>query len=883
MLRRRKAREFGLAISAQTVTLTEGTRSLRQVPRGLEPGVLDYLRMLDTIRRERADRLFLAGSQQTRLSPQQEIGELLFDAYLAGPVGERLTRAIARGQEVRIGLVVDPELAGYPWEATVPGAGEEPLVLRPCVTLFRLLPGPRPWPTVADRFTVVAAIAQPSDVRLPAIDHERELDALGAALSDAARFGNTELRVSRSGTAEAIRQSLDVPCQILHLACHGQPGKLVLEAPDCASQPVGPATLTDQILGGPDGRPRVPFIALMGCSTAVSGTADREAANDPTNHETVANLALALMNAGAHGVLATSAVVGDRYLNLFTRHWYAALLGGKTADPAAACAAARREVEHHRRELPDNDPDATRLRDWSAPVLFLREGATSLPGWPTNGSAPGKFTVTGRRQPRPLPSGPAPVPERDRQREEVHKLSAAGRLDEADALATDLAAALHRDGYWDAERDVAADALEETTSPTREAYWSRRLGILHRLRGEPALAARMLARSLWLARRTGDRNELMVSHGEFGILAQDLGYSPTARRHLNRALAFSRELADQSRTAVSLLQLGNIDFLEGAYATAREGYEAAFQIYRQLGDERGIAAGLVQLAMVDADTGRLNEALAGYGEAMRMRATVEDRFNLGQARHQLAILLARRGATGKALDLWRESIAAGMTTGAWELVASGYHQIAVTLQRERQDPSRIAEYYRRAALLEDQLANPQRAATICYNFGQLQQERGDYHGAERGYAKAVQLSGEGSVTAALAVFQLGVLAEVTHRRRLALQRCEEALHVFESAGLREEAAIAQCQIGVLQCRDGDVQTGTEHLLHGYGLLAAGRQGDGSRAGGRSAEHIARTLDYLRLARRSLGGERFATRTVQYLGAAEAGRLDTLLRQEGAES
>ena len=256
---------------------------------------------------------------------------------------------------------------------------------------------------------MVAAIAQPSDVRLPVIDHERELDALGAALSDAARFGDTELRVTRSGTAEAIRQSLTVPCQILHLACHGRPGKLVLEAPGCASQPVGPAMLTDQILGGLDGRPRVPFIALMGCSTAVSGTADHSAANDPTNHETVANLALALMNAGAHGVLATSAVVGDRYLNLFTRHWYAALLGGKTADPASACAAARREVEHHRRELPDKDPDATRLRDWSAPVLFLREGATSLPGWPAKGSAPGKFTVTGRRQPRPLPSGPAPV------------------------------------------------------------------------------------------------------------------------------------------------------------------------------------------------------------------------------------------------------------------------------------------------------------------------------------------------------------------------------------------------------------------------------------------------------------------------------------------
>jgi hypothetical protein len=72
--RRSKSRQFGLAISPRAVTLTEDARAVRQVPRGLEPGALDYFRMLDTIRRERADRLFPRGSQQTRLSPQPEIG-----------------------------------------------------------------------------------------------------------------------------------------------------------------------------------------------------------------------------------------------------------------------------------------------------------------------------------------------------------------------------------------------------------------------------------------------------------------------------------------------------------------------------------------------------------------------------------------------------------------------------------------------------------------------------------------------------------------------------------------------------------------------------------------------------------------------------------------
>lgn len=873
MLRHRRGpRDLELAVSPQAVTLTTGGRTVRQVPRGLEPGALDYMRMLDSIRRERADKLFLPGGEQTRLSPQREIGELLFHGYLDGRVGEKLLRTIAHDEEIRIALLVDGEFADYPWETLVPRLGEEPLVLRPGVTLFRLIRGPRPWATAPARFTVVAAIAQPTDATVSPIDDERELDALASSLEDASKFGGTELRLASSGTVEAIRESLGSPCHVLHLACHGRPGELLLEAPDGTGHPVDATMLASQVLGGPDGRPRAPFIALMGCSTAVPGTIGGSIAD----RETITSVAHAVMDGGAHGVLATSAVVGDRYLNLFTRYWYAALLHGQAADLAAACSAARREVEYYRRGLPEEDPDSARLRDWSAPVLLLREGTTTVPGWPPAATTGAEFTMTGSREPRPSPARTTPVSVQDQVGEEMHKLFAAGRLSEADSVATVLAATLHKDGRWDAELDVAARALLAATSLAREAYWSRRLGVLYRLRGEQAKAARELARSLWLARRTGDREELLVSHGEFGILAQDLGHLATARRHHEMSLALSRELADRSREAVSLLQLGNTDLLQAAFASAREKYEIACRIYRDLGDENGIAVSLAQIAMTDDSTGRIDEALDGYARAIQMRATMEDRFNFGATRHQLAILLARRGLTSKALDLWRESIAAGITTGAWELAASGYHQIAVTLQRQHQDPRRISEYYRRAALLEDQLGNPERAATICFNLGQLQQEHKDYSTAERSYASAVQLSGRTGVTAALATFQLGVIAELTHRRKLAIHRCEEALRFFEQAGLEKDASAAQCQIGVLHCRNGDVPTGTAYLLRGYGLLAA----NGPLPGGGPGQ-VALTLGYLELARKSLGSERFTDLSIEYLGDIGASRLEALLLEKEA--
>jgi hypothetical protein len=128
----------------------------------------------------------------------------------------------------------------------------------------------------------------------------------------------------------------------------------------------------------------------------------------------------------------------------------------------------------------------------------------------------------------------------------------------------------------------------------------------------------------------------------------------------------------------------------------------------------------------------------------------------------------------------------------------------------------------------------------------------------------------------MATFQLGVLAELTHRRELAIHRCEEALRFFEQAGLEKESAVAQCQIGVLHYRNGDVPTATAYLLRGYGLLAAG----GPLPGGGSGQ-VALTLGYLQLARKSLGSERFTDLSTEHLGDVGASRLEALLLEKEA--
>ncbi|NVI88188.1 tetratricopeptide repeat protein [Actinomadura sp. BRA 177] len=386
--RRSDSRAVLLRISTEAIVLTGVGRTVRQKPPGAEQVTLDYLRMLDRIRHDRADRLFLPNGGTDALSPQREIGELLFNAYLRGPVGDRLEQLISDEREppLRVALAVDPDLAGHPWETLAAPLVAMPVALHPRVSLFRLSGGARAWPAAGDAFGVVAAVAQPDDAALPLIDHERDLEGIAAGLAAAARRQSTELRLVPFGTPEAIGAALrDSPCQILHLTCHARPGALLLEDADGQGRPIDAATLVDRVLTGEDGVLRAPFIVLMGCST---GVGRRE--GETGGLQTVANLAQALMEAGAQGVLAMSAVVGDRYAGLFTRYWYAALLADDTADPAAACAEARRRVEAHRGRVPAGSPEAAQLRDWSAPVLYLREGVTALPGWsPPSGAAPG--------------------------------------------------------------------------------------------------------------------------------------------------------------------------------------------------------------------------------------------------------------------------------------------------------------------------------------------------------------------------------------------------------------------------------------------------------------------------------------------------------------
>ena len=75
--------------------------------------------------------------------------------------------------------------------------------------------------------------------------------------------------------------------------------------------------------------------------------------------------------------------------------------------------------------------------------------------------------------------------------------------------------------------------------------------------GDLAAARALHEESLAIARELGNRNGVLASLGNLGIVSYELGDFAAARAQFEESLAISRELGDGHTTAMALHRLGN--------------------------------------------------------------------------------------------------------------------------------------------------------------------------------------------------------------------------------------------------------------------------------------------------------------------------------------
>ena len=261
------------------------------------------------------------------------------------------------GDRVDIVVEAPAQLLGLPFEAArLPLAARPLLITHDGVTLARRPPRPpaRRAPAAPGPLKLLIAIAAPDEGRTASsvLDGERELARIFDALPE---HGAQAWPLEVAGLEQITSALKRDQYHVLHLSGHGTRGGIELEDEDGAPQVASASELAQAIVRS--GRP-LPLVFLSCC--------------DPvTGEDGAERLAQGLLDGGLSQVVAMQGRVSDRYATELAAHFYGELADVPDAEPAAALAHARRELERERRAaLQRGDGGAARAPEYATATIL---------------------------------------------------------------------------------------------------------------------------------------------------------------------------------------------------------------------------------------------------------------------------------------------------------------------------------------------------------------------------------------------------------------------------------------------------------------------------------------------------------------------------------
>ncbi len=216
------------------------------------------------------------------------------------------------------------------------------------LAVFRSLPdlGPTPAYKIRGPLRILAVIGSPeaNDEAGELLNYEAELARIVAVVDAARHQGGAYVRMVRYGTVAAIREALvEEPegFHVLHLSCHAQPGRLLLENEDGGEYLVDARRLWEEAVPAGTG---LPLVVLSGCSTGLAVRQARRGgdAAPAQGEQALASFARQLLDRGAAQVVAMQAPVSDAYATELAAAVYQHLATADVPDALVAWAEARR-------------------------------------------------------------------------------------------------------------------------------------------------------------------------------------------------------------------------------------------------------------------------------------------------------------------------------------------------------------------------------------------------------------------------------------------------------------------------------------------------------------------------------------------------------------
>ena len=176
-------------------------------------------------------------------------------------------------------------------------------------------------------------------------------------------------------------------------------------------------------------------------------------------------------------------------------------------------------------------------------------------------------------------------------------------------------------------------------------------GMLARYQGDLKRAYELIAESLSLHRKLGERHGVADSLSNLGFVVLHQGDFAQARQLLTEALSIHRELDNQQGIADSLSHLALMAYYEGDYETAQSMDESSLVIWRSLGDQQGIAWALHRLGNVKLHQDEYSAARDLFKESLTISKDIGFKWGIAFAAEGLASIAASAGHAARAILL----------------------------------------------------------------------------------------------------------------------------------------------------------------------------------------------------------------------------------------
>ena len=309
-------------------------------------------------------------------------------------------------------------------------------------------------------------------------------------------------------------------------------------------------------------------------------------------------------------------------------------------------------------------------------------------------------------------------------------------------LATALAPFWSRRGYLTEGRERFRDALTlpgtDSVAPSLRVKALARGALLASHQGVDDEGLTFSEQSLELARRSGERGDLVVALNTRGVLDRQRDrYAESAASH-HEAQAIARELGDRAGEAAALAGLFPSTAFTGDLGRAEAFAEQAVAILRELGDEQGLAAILLVRTHLAMHAGAYEQVEEFGQEALALFRTLADTGKQAEALYTMGAVAEFQGRYEQAEQRLDESLALRLERGD-ELSAAASRFALGLAALNREDRVGARTLLEAALTTTRQYDSPRDAGNVLGLLGHLELAEGNVARACEVFAESARV------------------------------------------------------------------------------------------------------------------------------------------------